>query len=107
MTLSHRRARWAKIPCLLFRKGESLASVNEQLNHRATDGTADPWGHSIPQGHIDWAERLDSPTSHPKFANRVPLNRQDAAIQDPQAVENGGGPSRIRTCDQRIMSPLL
>jgi len=92
---------------LLLQQGASLAYVKEQLGHSSIQVTVDIYGHLIPGGNIDWIDRLDTVTSRPKSATPAQPAPTSKTVNPPQLIENIGGPSRIRTCDQRIMSPPL
>ena len=98
---------------LLIQGGASLAYVKEQMGHSSIQVTVDIYGHLIPGANIAWADALDSTTSPQQSATQAQQensSEKDAAEQEPEVPEIAGvfgGPSRTRTCDQRIMSPLL
>ena len=75
--------------------------------------TVDTYGHLIPGGNIDWVDHLDLQTSRGKSATQPqPESSVKSAVSsEVQELTDTtwivGGPSRTRTCDQRIMSPPL
>jgi integrase len=91
----------------LIHEGASLAYVRDQMGHSSIQVTVDVYGHLIPGADIAWADKLDAETSrHPSATQRQPgESGMDAEARE--LLENIGGPGRIRTYDQRIMSPLL
>jgi len=91
----------------LIQAGASLAYVKEQMGHSSIQVTVDTYGHLIAGADIAWADKLDAaPAPQPSATPAQPAeDEMDAETQ--QLLENVGGPARIRTLDQRIMSPLL
>ena len=92
---------------LLIQGGASLAYVKEQMGHSSIQVTVDIYGHLIPGANIAWADALDSTTSPQQSATQTQLTNYADEEESQELVEMFGGPSRIRTCDQRIMSPRL
>jgi integrase len=98
---------------LLIQHGASLAYVKEQMGHSSIQVTVDIYGHLIPCANIAWADALDSATSPQQSATQTQLGsptengRSEKEPELTDVPEFLGGPSRTRTCDQRIMSPLL
>jgi len=80
------------------------------MGHSSIQVTVDIYRHLIPGANIAWADALDSSTSPPQSATQTQLGRP-TKIDAPEEVgeltdmpTRVGGPSRTRTCDQRIMS---
>ena len=92
---------------LLIQQGASLAYVKEQLGHSSIQVTVDTYGHLIPGGNIGWVDALDAKTTPHESAPQTQPAFEDASPDIPQVLESFGGPTRIRTWDRRIMSPLL
>jgi integrase len=91
----------------LIQAGANLAYVKEQMGHSSIQVTVDTYGHLIAGADIAWADKLDAATSPQPSATQVQPAESEALPELPQLIENIGGPARIRTLDQRIMSPLL
>ncbi len=96
----------------LIQAGASLAYVKEQMGHSSIQVTVDTYGHLIPGADIAWADKLDAVPTAPQLIPQPPATpaQPDEAEIDAetrQLLENIDGPARIRTLDQRIMSPLL
>jgi integrase len=98
---------------LLIQRGASLAYVKEQMGHSSIQVTVDIYGHLIPGANIAWADALDTTTSPQQSATQpqtdsptkeAPSKEAQEIVGMPKLV---GGPTRTRTWDQRIMSPLL
>jgi hypothetical protein len=65
--------------------------------------TVDTYGHLVPGADIAWVDKLDAATNpQPSATQEQPDENTPSA--DVQLIENVGGPARIRTLDQRIMS---
>ncbi len=98
---------------LLIRPGASLAYVKEKMRHSSIQVAVDIYGHLIPGANIAWADALDTATSPQQSATQPPTESptQEAPSNEAQEIvampELVGGPTRTRTWDQRIMSPLL
>jgi integrase len=89
----------------LIQAGASLAYVKEQMGHSSIQVTVDTYGHLVPGADIAWADKLDAaPTSQQLSATYTQPDESDGRVVMPQLLENVGGPARIRTLDQRIMS---
>ena len=91
----------------LIQAGASLAYVREQMGHSSIQVTVDTYGHLIPGADIAWADKLDAATSQQLSATQAQPEENEPDAEVRQLLENVGGPARIRTLDQRIMSPLL
>ena len=87
--------------------------MKEQMGHSSIQVTVDIYGHLIPGANIAWADALDSTTSPQPSATQTQLESPTENIPPEQELELTdlpkfvGGPTRTRTWDQRIMSPLL
>ena len=92
---------------LLIQGGESLAYVKEQMGHSSIQVTVDTYGHLIPSANIAWVDRLDSGVTPQLSATRTQPTDKEVHEESPEVIEMIGGPTRTRTWDQRIMSPLL
>jgi integrase len=92
----------------LIQAGASLTYVKEQMGHSSIQVTVDCYGHLVPGADIAWVDKLDAEATNPQPAatQAQPEDRQPDT-EAPQLLEKIGGPARIRTLDQRIMSPLL
>ena len=77
------------------------------MGHSSIQVTVDIHGHLISGANIAGADALDSTTSPQQSATQTQLTNHVDMEDSPGLVEMIGGPSRIRTCDQRIMSPRL
>jgi integrase len=92
----------------LIQAGASLAYVKEQMGHSSIQVTVDTYGHLVPGADIAWADKLDAAATTPQVsATQTQPEENEPNDESPQLLENIGGPARIRTLDQRIMSPLL
>jgi integrase-like protein len=89
----------------LIQAGASLAYVKEQMGHSSIQVTVDTYGHLVPGADIAWADKLDAPAASEQLSatHTQPLQSERGA-EASQLLENIGGPARIRTWDQRIMS---
>ncbi len=92
---------------LLIQQGASLAYVKEQMGHSSIQVTVDIYGHLIPGGNIGWVDALDTETTPHQSATQTQPPTPPPSSVLPQVIEMIGGPTRTRTWDQRIMSPLL
>jgi len=99
---------------LLIQAGANLAYVKEQLGHSSIQVTVDTYGHLIPGANISWSDQLDMPavkssraTTSQQSATQAQPAVKERTMNESQLIEIVGGPARIRTLDQRIMSPLL
>jgi integrase len=92
---------------LLIRDGASLAYVKEQMGHSSIQVTVDTYGHLIPGADIAWVDRLDAKTTPQQNATPAQLGPMSETEIPPEVVDLIGGPTRIRTWNQQIMSLLL
>jgi len=89
----------------LIQAGASLVYVKEQMGHSSIRVTVDTYGHLVPGADIAWADKLDAAATNPQpSATYTQPNGSQRGTELPQLLENIGGPARIRTLDQRIMS---
>ena len=91
----------------LIQDGAPLPYVKEQMGHSSIQVTVDIYGHLIPGADIRWMDRLDSATSPQLFATHTQPGAIEEEDDSMEVLEKIGGPGRIRTYNQRIMSPLL
>jgi len=92
---------------LLIRDGASLAYVKDQMGHSSIQVTVDTYGHLIPGADIAWVDRLDVKTKPQQNATPAQLEVMSETEIPPEVVDLIGGPTRIRTWNQQIMSLLL
>jgi integrase len=92
---------------LLIRDGASLAYVKDQMGHSSIQVTVDTYGHLIPGADIAWVDRLDVKTKPEQNATPAQLEDMSETEIPPEVVDLIGGPTRIRTWNQQIMSLLL
>jgi len=92
---------------LLIRDGASLAYVKDQMGHSSIQVTVDTYGHLIPGADIAWVDRLDVRTKPQQNATPAQLEDMSETKIPPEVVDLIGGPTRIRTWNQQIMSLLL
>jgi hypothetical protein len=91
---------------LLIRDGASLAYVKDPGGHRSIQITVDTYGHLIPQADIAWVDRQDLKTTPQQNATPAQPEQLMSEAEIPQeVVDLIGGPTRIRTWNQQIMSP--
>jgi hypothetical protein len=67
--------------------------------------TVDTYGHLIPGADIAWVDRLDVKTKPEQNATPAQLEDMSETEIPPEVVDLIGGPTRIRTWNQQIMSP--
>jgi hypothetical protein len=91
----------------LIQAGASLSYVKEQRGPSSIQVTADIYGHLIPGADIAWADKLDAETTRQLSTTQLQPAEIEVDADALKLLENIGGPARIRTLDQRIMSPLL
>ncbi len=71
------------------------------------------YGHLIPGANINWVDGLDRKATSQQTATQAQLTTGETNMHDrpsPQLIkhiEDCGGPTRIRTWNQQIMSLLL
>ena len=81
--------------------------------HSSIKITVDCYAHLASDADIAWVDRFDSETSSQTSANRTQtLDEEElvGSLDVPELIENiddFGGPARIRTENQQIMSLLL
>jgi integrase len=90
---------------LLLDQGAPLAYVSEQMGHASTVITAQIYVHSL-RKNAGFVNRLDT-----QPAATQPQPRPDAIVIPAEisgeVIDSNGGPTRIRTWNQQIMSLLL
>jgi integrase len=91
----------------LLQDGASLAYVRDQLGHSSISVTVDLYGHLVASANIAWVDRLDSEISQQQNATPAQLNEGETLEDFAEVADNGGGPGRSRTADQRFRKPLL
>lgn len=91
----------------LIQAGASLTYVKEQMGHGSIQVTVDTYGHLVPGADIAWVDKLDAATDPQPSATQEQPDENTPSADLLQLIENVGGPARIRTLDQRIMSPML
>jgi hypothetical protein len=83
------------------------------MGHSSILITVDTYGHLIPGANINWVDGLDRKTTSQQTATQAQLSRGETNMPDrpyPELIEHiadFGGPTRIRTWNQQIMSLLL
>ncbi len=92
---------------LLIQDGASLAYVKDQMGHSSIQVTVDTYGHLIPGADIAWVDRLDVKTKPQQNATPAQLDVMSEMDIPTEVVDLIGGPTRIRTWNQQIMSLLL
>jgi integrase len=92
---------------LLIQDGASLAYVKDQMGHSSIQVTVDTYGHLIPGADIAWVDRLDAKTTPQQNATPAQLGPMSETEIPPEVADFIGGPTRIRTWNQQIMSLLL
>ena len=88
----------------LIQAGASLTYVKEQMGHGSIQVTVDTYGHLVPGADIGWVDKLDAATNAQPSATQEQPDENTPSADVLQLIENVGGPARIRTLDQRIMS---
>jgi hypothetical protein len=88
----------------LIQAGASLTYVKEQMGHSSVQVTVDTYGHLVPGADIAWVDKLDAATKPQPTATYTQPDESPDDTGVPQLLEHIGGPARIRTLDQRIMS---
>ena len=92
---------------LLIQDGASLAYVKDQMGHSSIQVTVDTYGHLIPGADIAWVDRLDVKTKLQQNATPAQPDVMSEMEIPTEVVDLIGGPTRIRTWNQQIMSLLL
>jgi len=90
---------------LLLDAGAPLAYVSEQMGHADTVITAQIYIHNLRKnsGFVDRLDTQQSATQAQPEANQTVRGNEISL----QAIDSNGGPTRIRTWNQQIMSLLL
>ena len=90
---------------LLLDAGAPLAYVSEQMGHADTVITAQIYIHNLRKnsGFVDRLDTQQSATQAQPEANQSVRGNEISL----QAIDSNGGPTRIRTWNQQIMSLLL
>ena len=91
---------------LLIANGEHPKRIQALMGHSSINVTMDVYGHLMPGGGDEVADRLGALVFRPSGSRTVAVDEVELA-DDAQAIVFNGGPCRSRTCDQRIKSPLL
>jgi integrase len=92
---------------LLIQDGASLAYVKEQMGHSSIQVTVDTYRHLIPGADINWIAGLDRETTSQQNATPAQPATESATEIPAEMIDLIGGPTRIRTWNQQIMSLLL
>ena len=79
------------------------------MGHSSIQITVDTYGHLIPGANINWVDGLDLKTASQQTATTTgKTNMPDRPYPELiEPIEDLGGPTRIRTWNQQIMSLLL
>jgi integrase len=98
---------------LLAQAGAPLVYIKEQMGHSSIRITADCYAHLQPAANVDYADKLDPQTTPHASATQTQTAEIAQTEGDLNATEKAdltevfGGPGRIRTYNQQIMSLLL
>jgi hypothetical protein len=90
-----------------------VVHIKEQMGHSSIRITADCYAHLQPVANIGYANKLDPQTSPHTSATQTQTTAAEKTeeVQDiPEVIDTRqfpGGPGRIRTYNQQIMSLLL
>ena len=74
------------------------------MGHGSVQVTVDTYGHLVPGADIGWVDKLDAATNPQPSATQEQPDENPPSVDMLQLIENVGGPARLRTLDQRIMS---
>jgi hypothetical protein len=77
------------------------------MGHSSIQVTVDTYGHLVPGADIAWVDKLDAETNPQPSATWAQPEEVELDADPLQPLENISGPARIRTWDQRIMSPFV
>ena len=77
------------------------------MGHSSIQVTVYTYGHLIPGADIAWGERLDGKTTQQQSATLAQPVAESERMIPAEVVDLCGGPGRIRTYNQQIMSLLL
>ena len=91
---------------LLIANGEHPKRIQALMGHSSINVTMDVYGHLMPGGGDEVADRLGALVFGAGGSKTVAVDKLDLA-DDAQPIVFNGGPGRTRTFDQGIMSPLL
>ncbi len=72
---------------LLLLGGAILTYVKDQMGHGSIQVTVGTYGHLIPDGNIDWVDRLDSPTSPQQSATQAQPMESVGSEGDPDGLQ--------------------
>jgi integrase len=92
---------------LLIANGEHPKRIQALMGHSSINATMDVYGHLMPGGGGEVADRLGALVFRPSGSRTVAVDELALAGEgqdDTQAVVSIGGPGRTRTYDQGIMS---
>ena len=95
---------------LLIANGEHPKRIQALMGHSSINVTMDVYGHLMPGGGDEVADRLGALVFRGSGSRTVAVDELELAsegLDDTQAIVSIGGPGRTRTYDQGIMSPLL
>jgi integrase len=98
---------------LLAQAGAPLVYIKEQMGHSSIRITADCYAHLQPAANIGFADMLDAaatPQTSATQAQPKSIGNADEVVDNGEVIESieiPGGPGRIRTYNQQIMSLLL
>jgi integrase len=98
---------------LLAQAGAPLVYIKEQMGHSSIRITADCYAHLQPTANIDFVDMLDKAATPRTSATQTQTGRTGEREEVPddaevaETIELLGGPGRIRTYNQQIMSLLL
>jgi hypothetical protein len=92
---------------LLIANGEHPKRIQALMGHSSIKVTMDVYGHLMPGGGDEVADRLGALVFSASGSRTVALDELELAgegLDDTQAIVSIGGPGRTRTYDQGIMS---
>jgi integrase len=98
---------------LLAQAGAPPVYIKEQMGHSSIRITADVYAHLQPAANIGFADMLDTAATPRTSATQTQTEQTEKREEIPddpevvEALELPGGPGRIRTYNQQIMSLLL
>ena len=98
---------------LLAQAGAPLVYIKEQMGHSSIRITADCYAHLQPAANVGFVDMLDAaatPQQSATPAQQKQFDEEAETTEDVQVIEAmdiSGGPGRIRTYNQQIMSLLL
>ena len=98
---------------LLAQAGAPLVYIKEQMGHSSIRITADCYAHLQPASNIGFADMLDeksTPQTSATQAQTESVANEEEVLDNTEVIDMTqipGGPGRIRTYNQQIMSLLL